>query len=80
MSMSRLRSLFTGVVSVILVVPIVGLLGTPVAAGAQEAARGATEQVTFSRDVVADVRERAPVGPCHEAASSGARDAALVYR
>ena len=67
MSMSRLRSLFTGVVSVILVVPIVGLLGTPVAAGAQESASGATEQVTFSRDVVRILQRSCQV--CHRPGS-----------
>ena len=67
MSMSRLRSLFTGVMSVILVVPMVGLLGTPVAAGAQESASGATQQVTFSREVVRILQRSCQV--CHRPGS-----------
>ena len=69
MSMSRLRSLFTGVVPVIpviLVMPMVGLLGTPVAAGAQSAS-GATQQVTFSRDVVRILQRKCQV--CHRPGS-----------
>ena len=67
MSMSRLRSLFTGVVSVILVVPMVGLLGTPVAAGAQESASDATQQVTFNRDVAPILQRSCQV--CHRPGS-----------
>ena len=64
--MSRLRSLFTGVMPVILVVPTVGLLGTPVAAGVQSAS-GAPQQVTFSRDVVRILQRKCQV--CHRPGS-----------
>ena len=53
--------------SVILVVPMVGLLGTPVAAGAQESASGATQQVTFSREVVRILQRSCQV--CHRPGS-----------